>query len=221
MRLTERDLVALSHLAELRAARLDDVARLLGHLGPRKFPVGERTARDIVARWRALGLAAFHPNPRGGLGIVTIERAGLRALGPGARGGDTFVVSELPTGLPAWRDIPHDLSVAAVAAQLICDHGCQWVGETTARSALPAGAHRPDGVATTQDGQRVAIEVERHTKSGKRWRENITGLLTTWDLAAYYAAPTVVGALSQWLPNNLTPTDLARVRVIRLGEAGR
>ncbi|MEI6623422.1 MAG: hypothetical protein WCP28_16100 [Actinomycetes bacterium] len=212
VRLNQRDYETIGTLADLRAIRLDDLASLLATYGNRSGPLGERTTRAIVARWVRLELAGTHPNPRGGLGIVSISKNGATL----ARLSDDRPPG-VPTGLPAWRDLPHDLTTAAVAVSLISAHRCAWTGVATVRAQLPHGTHLPDGVATTTKGRTIAIEVERTAKSGTRWREYISENLERWQFIAYYGAPSVAKALRTWLPENLPTQDAQRVRVYDLG----
>lgn len=219
--LNYRDNKALQVLAELRAARLDDLAKLLAFLGEdqEKQRLGERTTRGIVARWQALGLVSTHTNPRGGLAIVAVEKGGCRYAEAQLRASrETFCCDAmaLPTGLPPWRDLPHDLTVGAVAVELVARRDCTWLGETTTRANLPPGTHRPDGVAITASGATVAVEIERHTKSRKRWRENVGQLLAHCDRAVYFCPENVAHSLGSWLSDNLVAGDLRRVVVTGL-----
>ena len=216
VRLNDRDHQALGVLADVRAMRLDDAGLLLAHLGGRAEPLGVRTTRDIVARWVRAHLAETHANPRGGLGLVAITHAGARQ----ARQFDDRP-PEVPAGLPPWRDLPHDLTVAAVAVHLVTTTGVRWRGLATVRAEQPPGSHLPDGVALTPTGATVACEIERTAKAAERWRDYINWSLSQWDRVAYWTTPSVGKALRSWVATNLVPADAARVGVRDLGGLAR
>lgn len=224
IRLTQRDHQALAYLTHLRAVRLDDLAKLLAKLGGRGGQLGVRTTRDIVSRWVACGYASTHDNPRGGLCVVTLTKSGadlVTRLGAHDPERKAEPVARPLTGLPAWRDIPHDLTVSAVAVWLITEKQCWWRGVAGVREQLPFGAHLPDGVAGVPNGVTMAIEVERHAKSRERWRENIGQLIDQWDMAVYFAPEAVQRSLMVWVGEHLPERDAARVRILNVGELAR
>lgn len=205
-----RDYKALATLADVRAMRMDDMARLLAHFGDREKPLHIRTTRDIQDRWLHEGHITTHRNLRGGLGLIAITRKGVQNVKhEGTRPIDT------PVGLPAWRDLPHDLTVAAVATTLICSH-YRWRGVATVRAeaaaAAAAGTHLPDGVAV-KNGVHIACEIERTAKSASRWQDNIGYSLSQWHQVAYFASPTVTKSLAAWANLNLAQSDRARVHI--------
>lgn len=216
VRLTDRDHQALGLLADVRTMRLDDAGLLLAHLAGRTEPLGLRTTRDIIARWVRAGLAETHPNPRGGLGLVAITHSGARH----ARHFDDRP-PEVPAGLPPWRDLPHDVTVAAVAVHLVTTSGVRWRGLATVRAEQPPGSHLPDGVAVTPSGATVACEIERTAKATERWRDYITWSLSQWDRVAYWTTPSVGKSLRTWVQANLVADDAARVGVRDLGGLAR
>lgn len=222
IRLTQRDYEALGCLTNLRVVRLDDLACLLAHIAGNPLPLGIRTTRDVVNRWVDCGYANTHRNPRGGLCLVTVTLVGARLTSPFPTSTQEQPgVSQQPVGLPAWRDIPHDVTVAAVAVWLVSTKRCQWRGVASVREQLPAGAHLSDGAVVTQSGHRMALEVERHAKSRMRWRENLASLLDQWDQTLYFAPLSVQRSLTVWLNTNLPPQEVARVHVFALGELAR
>lgn len=204
LRMTERDHEAMELLAALRAIRLDDLGRLLAHLGERHEPMTVRSARRIVQRWQLLGLAAAEPNPRGGLGIITSTRDTSR--------------ERLPHGLPAWRDLPHTLTTAAVAVQLLTATGGTWTSDSQLQGAE---GHRPDGVLTTTDGGSFAVEVERTTKSGSRWARIIPETVARYGRVLYLADEDTARHLDEWARTHLTPHDRQALSIKRLGGLAR
>lgn len=208
--LTARDYEGLEHLNALRAVRLDDLARLLSHLGGQSEPMRDRTARTLVGRWVALGLAEMHRNPRGGFAIVTSTAQTAEAVGAEA----------LPYGVPAWRDLPHTLTTAAVAVQMVTKSGGTWTSDAQLH-ARHAEGHRPDGLVTQPNGTTWAVEVERTTKNASRWAQNITETLARYGRVAYACADDTARHLTKWADENLTADERARVRVQPLGGLAR
>ena len=215
VRLTGRDHAAVEFLCQVRALRLDDLAALLGHLGGSADPVGERTARNVLSRWTAVGLARFVANPRGGLGVAISTREGLRCAG----------LDGLPEGLPRWRDIPHALTAAAVAVAQVRRTGGRWISDDQLRAHQRArnASHRPDGILVLPD-QNWAIEVERTAKSAHRWRANVLDTLQTWHGVAYFTTAPVGLAFTRWLASPdcpVTAQNRRRIAVVPLGGLAR
>ena len=210
VRVTARDREALDLVARLRAVTLGDVAVLLGALNGRAA-LTIRATRMVVTRWRTLGLVTTVTNPRGGPGVVVATRDAC-----------DWVMGEVPAtvGTPAWRDMPHTLSVAAVAVYLLSiTPGARWVSEHELRER--ALTHCPDGVLVLGDGRAYAIEVERVQKSARRWRDIIAAHLTVWDGVTYYCHGSTTAALHRWVEANLPIHERGRVVVVDLGGLSR
>jgi hypothetical protein len=170
----------------------------------------DRTARTLVARWVSLGYAETHRNPRGGFAIVTSTPHTAEAVGGEA----------LPHGLPAWRDLPHTLTTAAVAVQMVTKTGGTWTSDAQLH-ARHAEGHRPDGLLTQPNGAAWAVEVERTTKNASRWEQNITETLRRYGRVAYACADDTARHLTKWADENLTADERQRVQIKPLGAWAR
>lgn len=60
-----------------------------------------------------------------------------------------------------------------------------WTGWTPDRAMRTSGEKRPDAMAITRTGHRVAIEIERHAKSPRRYAEFIAKYLSAIKLKRY------------------------------------
>lgn len=210
VRIAARDRIALDLVARLRAVALDDLAVLLGHLSGRPR-VTVRAARMVVSRWQALGLAQAVANPRGGNAVVVATREAWE-----------WALGRVPTsvGPPAWRDMPHTLSVSSVAVNLVSTTpGCRWISEDELRHQ--ALTHCPDGALELADGRTFAIEVERVQKAAYRWKEIIGAHLARWDGVAYYCHGSTTSALTRWVEAHLPTPDRRRVVICDLGGLAR
>jgi hypothetical protein len=210
VRVTSRDRSALELVARLKAVPLDDLSVLLATLADRSH-LTVRATRMVVARWHTLGLAHTVPNPRGGNGVVVATRDAWE-----------WALGRVPAsvGVPAWRDMPHTLSVSAVAVHLISTTpGASWISEEELRGrSLP---HCPDGALVLRDGRSFAIEVERMQKSAARWREIIGSHLTHWDGMAYYCSTSTTTALTRWAATHIPTEDRGRLVICDLGKLAR
>ena len=74
------------------------------------------------------------------------------------------------------KSIQHTVDTQALRIQS-ADRWRQWVSTDRLAAAL-AGAKKPDAVALTASGERVAIECERHVKTRQRYETFFAGHLT-------------------------------------------
>ncbi|WP_280254732.1 hypothetical protein [Nocardia wallacei] len=154
VRLTPRDMLAMTVLADHYGAPSDLVAEMLGISMP--------TAYGLVRRWRAVGMVSKHdirPVP------------GPRWVFP------TRSTTEMLLGFPVqpWRPTPkmaaHVTAVLRVRLALVGMDLDRWISERRLRSESGTperGRPRPhihDGRYVTKDGSLYAIEVELTKKS--------------------------------------------------------
>lgn len=206
LRITARDRAALQLLCTLRAVRLDDLGRYLTYCAGHEVLLSPREQRRIVHRWKQAGLAEAHRLAADNPGTITATTAGAAISGWGG-----------PVGLPAWSDVPHILTTAAVAIHYTTTYPVAW----TAESELTGNSsHRPDGIAT-HHGQAFAVEVERNTKSASRWQRIITDLLNSYSAVHYWTTPETERRLNRWLAHNITTANRARIKVYPLGRLAR
>lgn len=209
-RLTERDRAALTYVTALRAVRLDDLAVLLAALAGRGGnALGPRTTRDVVARWRTLGLATVDPYPGQGPGVVL----------PTARA--AAITRQARPKPPSWTDTPHTLTTAAVAARYLAHAGGSWRAETLLRASLPKGEHLPDGVWQPLNGAAVVpVEVERNGKAADRWASIAAHLLSRYATTHYWLTENTRPAWERWAGQNLTAADQGRIHVYSIDAQG-
>lgn len=198
VRLTTRDGTALRTLAGLTAMRLDDLAHLLG--AGRGQALGLRTTRGVVQRWTRLGLAE-QLRPTATHSVIVPTRTGCLWAGADWH------------GTPTFAQLPHTLTVAALAAQYIAA-GWDWTPETE----LNGYAHRPDGIATRNQGA-IAVEVELHQKAARRYDTITDRLLTdrSWQQIHYWCPQPVAQALERYCADNVTAEEASQIRILNLG----
>jgi len=209
-RLTDRDRAAVDFTAAHRAVRLDDLSLLLAALAGRgHLPLGARTTRDVVARWRALGLVQLRPYPGQGPGVVVPLR---RAT----------TVCCLPPPRPlSWTETPHTLTTSAVATRYLAHRGGTWVSEIRLRMQSWPFQHLADGEWTPVDGKPpVAVEVERSGKAGARWAHIAHDLLGRYQEVHYWLSAVTAPAWKRWASENLIPDDRARILTYELERQG-
>lgn len=85
--------------------------------------------------------------------------------------------------------VPHHLDIQRARLGALRAGWSDWMPE----SLLPTGiSKRPDAVASTPDGQRVAVEVERHVKTLKRYEAIFAAYLQAIKRGEYDAVHYVV-----------------------------
>jgi len=163
--LTERDLAALTWLAEQHAATLPQLTELLGYLGGNE--ISNRRGAQLVSRWEQLGLVErnliWHREPA----VIWPTTAGAK-----------FV------GLSRWRrpaigTLRHTLATSAVRLRTCRPwNNRTWLTEKQLREQLPSGVRIPDGGIVEPDGVSItACEVELTSHGRRRVREAMTSLL--------------------------------------------
>lgn len=180
--LQRRDLELLRWSAEQYAARTDQLQLLAG--------CGARTMRRTTARLRARGLIEARALFVGEPAWVTPTSAGLRLSG------SPFRVWSIRVGLlqhvGAVNDVRLHIHERASSSLWICERAL-------ARERKDRQDHLPDALVITEDGQRVAIEVELTPKSEKRLIAILDELSHRFDALAYFCAPATqrqLGALA-------------------------
>lgn len=209
-RLTDRDRLAVDFTAAVRGVRLDDLSVLLAGLAGRgHIPLGSRTTRDVVARWRALGLVDLEPYPGEGPSVVVpTPRATSLCRLPRARA-------------LSWTETPHTLTTSAVAARYVAHRGGTWTSEIRLRMRKWPCAHLADGEWDPGAGARpVAIEVERNSKAGSRWTHIAYDLLGQYEEVHYWLSATTAPAWHRWASQGLIPADRARIVTYELEAHG-
>lgn len=222
-RLTPRDEEALAQLEDMRAMWEPDLAALLGWLAGRDAAVSATSVRTAVRRWSKLGLARaeklYSQEPR----IVWLTEEGARLAG--AR---------------SWREpgkaiLRHTAELARVrmwlesrglAGQAVVG----WVSERRWRQqhkeAIKSGAHVPDGIARTGDGEEYAIEVELNSKGPGKTMDTAIKLTRQYRHIVYLVpaqsetARTVRGALERAMDDRRAEVGAGQVYIMELPKRG-
>jgi hypothetical protein len=199
VRLTERDLAVFGWLSDMKAIYEDDLAGLMVQMpGTSWAPAGRRpappTVRALLARWQRAGYTEARKLVTGQPRIVRLTRTGAALVGV-----DSFRETSPMTAY-------HQCSVSRVRLVLEARPSpslgrlTRWESERMFRSDLDAlglsrrgqtpreRMHVPDGVATYEDGQQVAIEVERSVKAPVRLARIVEQLLTEYPVTLYAVA---------------------------------
>lgn len=177
--LRARDLEVLRWVCEQYGARTDQLEVLLG--------TGPRSVQRLLVRLRDAGLVVTRRVLVGEAAWVIPTRAGLRAAGQG------FGVWQLRLGgLMHVAAVNHvRLHIGERSAE------SEWVCERTLARERGPGEHLADAVVITEDGRRVAIEVELTVKSRQRVRLILDDLSARHDAVLYFCAPGPYRQLSE------------------------
>lgn len=207
-RITQRDEQALAWLVQQRAATVPQVARLLCQISG--SPVSDRRARQVVARWEALGLATRWMVWQGEAAIVvpTAQAAKQQGLERWRR--------------PAIGTLRHTIAAAEARLQLAPFGGTrQWYSESELRREAPRGEHVADGGWQEDEGA-VAVEVELTSHGKVRVRSTIKGLLAAhrdgkqrWTHVLYLCSQATYRQVDE-ARSELVEADRRRVFVRRL-----
>jgi hypothetical protein len=187
-RMRPRDYEALNWIAEMRATTESDLGVLLGRLNPDPKRGGAALTvagvRDVLRRWRKVGLVDVRLILAGGPKVVTLTPKGVELVAPGYR-----------YQPPAWTTLQHTLEVGRVRLHLEGQFGArltEWVTEHRWKiehdAAVKAGRSVPDAEMVI-DGERFGVEVELTPKTSARLRAKVLDLMQS-DYAGsrYYCA---------------------------------
>ncbi len=217
--MTSRDVAALEWLEDMRVVYETDLAVLLARLSGRDDAVSPSAVRSAIQRWRKLSLVSasklFAGEPR----MVWLTETGASVA-----------------GAVRWREpgvgvLRHTALVARVRLWLeqrglAGQDVAEWVSERRWRQQHPDavrhGAHVPDGLAVTEDGQTYAIEVEVSDKGPGRAMEIAMKLTQTYARVVYVVpgetqtARTVRGALERALSTMRNVVGDGQVSILEL-----
>lgn len=201
VRVTDRDLLIFRWLADMKAIYETDLSVLISRMPPAPGAVAGRRpspvrVRALLARWQRAGFAEARKLIYGRPRIVRLQRAGATLVGV-----DSFRETAEVTAY-------HQCEASRVRLYLegrqspTLGRLVHWESERAFRSDLdalglarrgrPGGdrdrVHVPDGVATYEHGQRVAVEVERSVKAPVRLAGIVEQLLTNYPVTLYAVA---------------------------------
>lgn len=213
VRLSPRDMVALTILAEMYGAPLDVVAAMLG--------VSINRAYRITAKWEAarmLSARRVRPVP-GPSWVVPTRSAAESLLGKPTR----FWV-------PSPKMAAHTKAVLELRLALVGLDLDRWVSERQLRAEVtPSGAgqirtHIHDGRYYTEAGDLVAVEVEVTTKNAAQAKTSVWQALRAANAAGctavhYYARKPEIKALLRRTASELDLSTGPRMVLFDLDKA--
>jgi hypothetical protein len=209
IRVQPRDRAALAWMIDMRGISEPDLAVLLARLDGRREPLALKTARSVVDRWQAAGLAEAQRILVGEPRVITptTKAAVLLGLARVGRDGRPDALSPI-----AWTQIKHVMACARVrlsledTSDLTASNGA-WISDRVLRGEGtdgPTGVagrvtqrHLPDAVMTLPgvpgpEGEplRVAVEVELTAKSPAVLDEIVKdlGRSLRWDEVRYFTS---------------------------------
>ena len=179
LRLNQRDIFALTWIAQQYAIRLDHLQQLLGRFPGygAKYPnlVSESAARDVVDRWEQLGYVLAEVLLPKEPFWIWLTRKGLHKVEA------PYVYrNQEESNLGA---LSHLYAINTIRLDLEANHlVVYWTSERELlrgliRSKGQASLHRPDGVVMFSDGQIIAIEAELSMKKLWELKENLLEML--------------------------------------------
>lgn len=163
---TRRDLYCIEWIAEMYAARGDQIQRLLSRFPDEKRPfkngklIAETTVKDQLSRWQRAGWVEYRRVLADMPGWAWVAKKGLQLVG----------LDEIYTArIPASTRLEHLYAVNQL--RLSADSRYTWKSERRYRSELIKQKTKkndtvgpiPDGIITTKDGA-IALEVELTAK---------------------------------------------------------
>lgn len=169
--LTDRDVDALRWVAEMYAARVDTLGKVLGRLGGSDAALAGKTVWRLVDRWRRAGMAERHRVVVGDPAWVTTTAEGRR-------------VADAPW--PSWpmrlSQLAHVRAVGELRDLIERKRSdLRWVCERELRRSQALdrrrGEHLADGLVVLGNGKRIAVEVELTAKTHERTAGIIGGLV--------------------------------------------
>lgn len=200
VRLTQRDLEALTWLSDMKAIAEPDLGVLLGRLAGSDSAVSASAVRRMIVRWQRAGLAIGRKlmvdQPR----IVFLQQAGAQLVGE-TTWRETAVWTALHQAdvsrARLWLE-GQAVEVPGLPRFTVADWHSErrWRQELGARHGgkVPVGTHVPDGVVTTPKGKRIAVEVERTPKERRRLDSIMAALLVPggYDAVLYLTTAPVI-----------------------------
>lgn len=209
VRLTNRDVQAVTWIAQQQAVRLDTIGRMLSARGA---SIHGRSLRRLAERWAAAGLVQRRRILAEAPSIVWPTVEGLRCAGISLKPGQR-------ADAPSIGTLHHTLAVAEVRLAYE-QQGYAWTAERFLRGNGSAG-HRADGLAERGE-HRVLIEVERTRKEKERLTDILRfNLRTPGIVETHYWITDQMRGVVEAAAADLEPELSSRVRVAMLPEVVR
>lgn len=183
---TQRDLYCIRWIAEMYAARFDQVQRLLSRFPDKHKPfkdklIGETTTKDMIARWQRAGWIEYKRFLADGRGFAWVTRKGLALV----------ELDEIFTArAPAPTRLAHIYATNQVRLWMDVQ-GFEWLSERHYKATLEMGKKGevigpiPDGIVFHEKYGKVAIEVEITSKKPSDLVNKLGSLVAANALDSY------------------------------------
>lgn len=180
IRATPRDIACILWIAEMYAARSDQIRRLLSRYpDPNHPPIGplvsESVTREQIARWVRAGWVVYKRVLAAGPGWAYVTKKGLHLVD---RDG-VFLAKP-----PSPKRLNHIFAVNQVRLWMDVQKDNNWRSERILRAELElkrgeSSGSIPDALVFPK-GIRTAVEVQISELKAVEWKKKLTGLIYSW-----------------------------------------
>lgn len=223
---TIRDIYCLKWIAQMYAARFDQIQKLLSRFPDKHKPfvngksIAETTTKDVLSRWQKAGWVEYHRFLADGRGYAWVTKRGLQLIGLD----ETFTAKA-----PAVTRLPHIYAVNQIRLWMD-QQGFEWTSERVYRAGLDQGKKGqstgpiPDAVVESAKHGKIAIEVEISAKKPADLIEKLQNLLYatfmsketlhyehTFPTIWFYVPSATMKVLVEAARESLRPDDQGRV----------
>jgi hypothetical protein len=194
IRLNPRDLGILHWIGEQYAVRLDSLQQLLGRQAEHATQVPGRvqvsTARRVLERWQGARLVVARKYLYHEPAWITLTGFGLRQLDL------PYKVWSPKVGVLAHVHAVNRIRLHTERSYPAFHH---WCSERHLRHTHrgKGGWHTPDGEIVTQDGQTLAVEIERTLKSRPRLAQIVGALAQQYVRVWCFVTPATEAAVAE------------------------
>lgn len=188
---TKRDIYCLMWIAEMYAARFDQIRKLLSRFPDKRKPfksgqmIAESTTKDMIARWQRAGWIEYKRFLADGRGFAWVTRKGLALV----ELDETFTAKA-----PAPTRLNHIYAVNQVRLWMDLQE-FEWMSERRYKARLTKGMKGeatgpiPDGIVFHEKYGKVAIEVEISQKKPSDLVNKLESLVAANALDGYQVRP--------------------------------
>lgn len=180
IRATPRDLACILWIAEMYAARSDQIRRLLSRYPDPVHPphgplVSESVTREQIARWVRAGWIVYRRVLAAGPGWAYVTKKGLRLVGVD----DIFLAKA-----PSSKRLNHIFAVNQVRLWMDVEQDYSWRSERILRAELElkrgeSAGGIPDGLIFPKN-VRTAVEVQISDLKPAEWHKKLHALIYNW-----------------------------------------
>jgi hypothetical protein len=225
---TLRDLFCIKWIAEMYAARFDQIQKLLSRYPDKRKPfknklIAETTTKDMIARWQRAGWIEYKRVLANNRGYAWVTKKGLALV-------DLDQVFTT-TRAPALTRLNHIYAVGQIRLWMD-EQGFEWTSERRFRSGLEKTMTKkgstigpiPDAIVEHEKYGKVAIEVELTPKKPSDLASKLHQLLSatmtdsyktvyTFPVIWFYVPTEVMKTLIEKARLDLTDQDQKRISV--------